>query len=51
MGELAATSTDAVFFCQRRHPKQQEREKNHKEALKQEGSMFNKAEDAYKSLW
>lgn len=34
-----------------RHPKQQEREKNHKEALKKEGSVYNTAEDAYKSLW
>jgi hypothetical protein len=33
------------------HPKQQEREKNHKEALKKEGSVYNSAEDAYKSLW
>jgi len=34
-----------------RHPKQQEREKNHNEALKKEGRLYNKAEDAYKSLW
>ena len=34
-----------------RHPKQMEREKNHKEALQKEGSVYNTAENAYKSLW
>ena len=28
-----------------------EREKNHKEALQKEGSVYNTAENAYKSLW
>jgi len=44
-----------AWVCVCSHPKQQEREKNHKEALKKEGSVYkngsSNAEDAYKSLW
>jgi len=65
-GESSEECTDDEIYLTRhkpfeeqevrfRHPKQQEREKNHKEALKKEGSVYkngsSNAEDAYKSLW